>query len=472
MGSSRTDKRTFFMRFASIAVMLVGVLANASSSSVQRPAPSSPPSSAITREKVPPSPTVARTVDTYCSSCHNGVMLSPSRQLLDRIDSVTFGDNKDVWTRSYRQMAAGTMPPVGAPRPDRATYDAVLAAVETRLGGRAPLPADASSDQIAERLARLVWNGAPDASLAEAARTHALANPATLERQIQRMLADDRAEAFVTGFFVPWLGLDQLAKADPDTRFFPDYDVSLRDAMYTETDLFLRSQLRENRDPLEVWNARYTFLNERLARHYDVPGVKGSEFRRVALTSPERAGLLGQGSILMVTSRHQHGTDAAYTSPAARSTWIRWHFLGARNPMPFPGATQVKPELPSTPQTRALPAEPSENCQRNFFPLGYALENFDAIGGWRIRDQAGPVDASGAYVDGASTDGIVELRNVLLRYPDAFRTTITEKLIFYFASQPVTASRMTPESLVRARQVLNSVKNPRWSSLIAAIVRM
>ncbi len=460
------------MRFAAIAVMFLGVLANASSLSVQRSTSASQPPPGIARAQTSPSPTVAKAVDTYCSGCHNGLMRSPSRALLDRIDSVTMGDDLDVWTRSYRQMVAGTMPPVGAPRPDRVTNEAVLSAIETKIGAHASPPADATSEQIAERLGRMLWSSAPDTSLLQDAERKMLTDPATLERQIQRMLADDRADAFVTGFFVPWLGLDQLAKADPDTRYFPDYDVSLRDAMYTETDLFLRSQLRENRDPLELWNARYTFLNERLARHYDVPGVSGAQFRRVVLTSPEREGLLGHGSILMVTSRHQHGADAAYTSPAARSTWIRWHFLGARNPLPFPGATQVKPELPITPQTRALPAEPCVNCHRNFFPLGYALENFDPIGGWRTRDQAGPVDASGAYVDGSSTDGIVELRRVLLRYPDAFRTTITEKLIFYSADQPVAASRMAPESLVRARQVLNSVKDPRWSSLIAAIVRM
>ena len=140
-------------------------------------------------------------------------------------------------------------------------------------------------------------------------------------------------------------------------------------------------------------------------------------------------------------------------------------------PRPFPGAQPVKPELPITPQTRTLPAEPCANCHRNFFPLGYALENFDPIGRWRTRDEAGPVDASGTFVDGSPTNGVVELRNVLLQRPDAFRTTITEKLVAYAAGQPVSASRTAPDTLVRARQILRSVKPARWSSIIAAIVR-
>jgi hypothetical protein len=131
----------------------------------------------------------------------------------------------------------------------------------------------------------------------------------------------------------------------------------------------------------------------------------------------------------------------------------------------------VKPELPITPQTRALPAEPCVNCHRNFFPLGYALEHFDPIGRWRTRDQAGAVDASGAFVDGTSTNGVVELRNVLLQRPDAFRTTVTEQLLIYAANKPVNASRVTPDTLIRARQVLHSATPARWSSIIAGIVR-
>src|SRR5688572_28541582 len=411
------------------------------------------------------------TVATYCAGCHNGVTRSASGAMLDRFDTARMSDNPDAWSRAYRQVQAGTMPPVGAPRADRTASERLLASIESGLGATAAPPADATSQEIASRLALLLWNSVPDASLVEDARRDRLTDAATLERQVRRMLDDERASAFVTRFFVPWLGLDRLAAADPDKAHFPDYDVSLRDALAKETELFLLSQLREDRDPIELWNANYTFLNEQLARHYGVTGITGTQLRRVALTAPERAGLLGHGSIHMVTSRHQHGTDAGYTSPATRAIWVRTRFLGAAAPQPFPSAQPVKPELPITPQMRALPAQPCVNCHRNFFPLGYALENFDPLGRWRTNDQAGPVDPSGTFVDGTPTNGVVQLRNVLLQRPDAFRTTVTEKLLLYATGQPVQDSRVSPQTLVRARQVLRGMKTARWSAIVAAIVR-
>jgi hypothetical protein len=234
--------------------------------------------------------------------------------------------------------------------------------------------------------------------------------------------------------------------------------VSLRDAMAMETELFLLSQLREDRDPLELWSADYTFRNEPLARHYGVPNVPGARFRRVQQPGAERAGLLGHASIHMATSRHRSG-DPAHTSPAMRAMWVRLHFLGSSAPNPFPGAQPAKPDLPITPQTRTLPIQPCIACHRNFFPPGYALENFDPIGRWRTRDQAGPVDASGTFVDGTPTNGVIQLREVLLQRPDAFRTTIVEKLVVH-ASAPSVTSRVTPETLIRARQVLRGVKEP------------
>jgi hypothetical protein len=472
------------MRIVPVAAILIGVLAVGFSTlraAQGKPDPSAAGSTAA-----------SQTIATYCAGCHNGVMRSPSGALLDQFDPARIAENPDAWTRAYRQIQAGTMPPVGAPRPDRKVYDALLTSIEASLGvvneerrqgvpvDRAAPPSDASSQEIAERLARLLWNSTPDTALRDDAERNRLTDPARLEEQVTRMLSDDRARAFVERFFFPWLGLDQLAKANPDKAFFPDYDVSVRDAMAKETELFLLSQLREDRDPIELWSATYTFVNEPLARHYGVFGVTGAEFRRVAST-PERAGLLGQGSILMVTSRHpqgtapsgsgRQGTENAYTSPANRALWVRRHFLGAAAPMPFPGAQPVKPELPITPQTRTLPAQPCVNCHRNFFPLGYALENFDPIGRWRTEDQAGPVDASGTFVDGTPTDGVVQLRSVLLLRPDAFRTTITEQLLAYADGRPVSASRMPPDTLVRARQILRSVTPARWSAIIAGIVR-
>jgi hypothetical protein len=458
------------MRTVSIVVVLAGVFAGGLASVGADQAPASRPVSAAGGARTVADTEAAKVVGTYCAGCHNGVMRSSSGAVLEELDTATISDKPDLWSRAYRQLQAGTMPPVGARRPDQAGYDAMLGTIGAALGADAAPPAGATSEEIAERLATLLWDGKPDASLLADAQRNRLTNPATLEAQVRRMLGDDRAGAFVTHFFFPWLGLDDLAKRDPDRTYFPDYDPSVRDAMATETELFLLSQLREDGDPIALWSANYTFLNEQLARHYGVPGVTGAQFRRVELSMPERAGLLGQGSILMVTSRHQHGPTAGYTSPAARAIWVRMHFSGATPPGPAPNARPVKPELPITPQTRTLPAEPCVNCHRNFFPLGYALENFDPIGRWRTRDQAGPVDASGALVDGTPTNGVVQLRNALLQRPDAFRTNITEKLLTYASGKPVSGSRMTPDTLVRARQILHSVKPARWSSLIAAIV--
>lgn len=466
-----TGGSRLLMRIVSIAVILAGVLAGGVSA-LQADEPLA--QRAVTDDgglRAVESADVSSVVGAYCAGCHNGVMRSPSGAPLDQFDTARIAGHPGVWARVYRQLQAGTMPPVGAPRPDRRTYDALLASIEAALGADAAPPDDATSQEIADRLALLLWNSTPDASLLEDAQRNRLTNPATLERQIVRMLNDDRARAFVSRFFLPALGLDRIDTVDPDLAHFPDWDVLLRDAMAAETRLFLLSQLREDRDPVELWNANYTFLNGRLARHYGVPGITGEQFRRVVLSRPERAGLLGHGSVLIVTSPHQRGRTAGYTSPAARAIWVRMRFLGASPPRAFPGAQPVKPELPVTPQARALPAEPCVNCHRNFFPLGYALENFDPIGRWRTHDQAGPIDASGTFVDGTSTDGVVELRNVLLQRPDAFRTTVTEQLLMYASGEPVSASRMTPETLVRARQILRSVKPVRWSSIIAAIVR-
>ena len=409
---------------------------------------------------------------TYCATCHNNRLRSPSGMLLERFDAARVGEQPELWARAYRQLQAGAMPPVGSARPDRATVDAALVAIERGLAGAAPARTAAGGDAIATRLAALLWNAAPDAELRAEARRTGLRDEASIARQVRRMLADDRAQAFVSRFFFPWLQLDTLATADPDTTFFPGYDVALRDAFAKETELFLLSQLRDDRDPIELWSAGYTFLDERLAKHYGVAGVTGPQFRRVAVTAPERAGLLGHASVLMITSRHQHGVDAAYTTPATRAKWVRLHFLGAPLPNGFPGAQPVKPELPITPQTRTLAAEPCENCHRNFFPIGYALENFDPIGRWRTHDQLGPVDVSGALVDGTPINGVVELRHALLQRPEAFRTTIVEGLLAYASAGSVPGPVAgTPATLVQARRILRATPVPRWSTLIAAIVR-
>ncbi len=164
---------------------------------------------------------VSNMIDASCSGCHNGRMRSPSGVLLDQFDTARIAASPDVWSRAYRQLLAGTMPPVGAPRPDRATYDAVMASIEQALGAHARPAAAASSQEIAARLATLLWNSAPDAALLQEAQRDRLGDPAVLEREVRRMLADDRAEAFVSRFFFPWLELDKLGKSDPDTEVLP-----------------------------------------------------------------------------------------------------------------------------------------------------------------------------------------------------------------------------------------------------------
>jgi hypothetical protein len=412
----------------------------------------------------------AAAITAYCAGCHSGSAKSPSGAWLDELNATRIAARPDVWTRAFRQLQAGTMPPVGAPRPDRATAAGMLAAIEQGLGVGNEPRTGAGSVQVAARLAAMLWNGAPDAVLRLEAERNRLRDAGAVERQVRRMLADDRARAFFARFFVPWLQLDVLAKSDPDPASFPDYQVSLRDAFATETELFVISQLREDRDPLELWTAGYTFVNEELARHYGITGVSGAGFRRLA-SPPERAGLLGHGSVLTITSRHQRGVDAAYTTPATRAKWVRLHFLGAKLPDGFPGAQPVKPELPIAPQTRALPAEPCENCHRNFFALGYALENFDPIGRWRTHDQLGPVDVSGV-VDGTPTRGVIDMRRALLGRADAFRTTIAEQLLAYAATGSAGASNGSPGTLVRARLILRATPEPRWSTLIAAVARV
>ena len=423
--------------------------------------------SALSAQTAPP---LSKLVETYCGDCHDGTTRTPSA-VLERLDVSRIAENPGLWSRAYREIQAGTMPPYGAPRPDRATATAMLTSVEHEMKIESKPQPHIDDAVLATRLAALLWDSDPDAPLLDDARQKRLNDPATLDRQIRRMFADPRAESFITRFFSPWLQLDQLSKADPDRKYFPDYEPSLRDALAKETQLFLLSQLRDNRDPIELWTANYTFLNEQLAKHYGIANVSGKEFQRVTLPSSERNGLLGQGSIMMVTSRHQHGADAGFTTPATRGRWVLAHFLGVPTPTPAPNAKPVKPEFPITPQTRVLPEQPCVNCHRAFFPLGYGLENLDGIGHWRTQDQMGQVDASGALVDGTRFNGVVEMRNALLNYPDAFRTNVTERLLAWKSTGKAGPMTATPETFIQARRILGKTPKPSWSELIAAVLK-
>jgi hypothetical protein len=286
---------------------------------------------------------------------------------------------------------------------------------------------------LASRLSFFLWNSIPDEELLTLAEQKRLNNPALLDRQVRRMIADTRFDSFVETFAGQWLFLRNLPASVPVQQNFPDFDDTLRQAFRTETELFFKSVVREDRSALDLLRADYTFLNERLARHYGIGDVKGTRFRRVTLPpGSRRGGLLAQGSILMVTSYPDR------TSPVVRGKWILENLLGAPPPSPPPGVPPLKP--PSF-ATKVLSVRermidhrrnpPCAGCHAMMDPLGLALENFDAVGKWRALDESGgPIDASGAMPDGTKFDGPDGLRQALLG-SDRFVMTLTEKLMTY-----------------------------------------
>jgi mono/diheme cytochrome c family protein len=291
-----------------------------------------------------------------------------------------------------------------------------------------------SDVELASRLSFFLWNSIPDPELLDLAVRGVLKEPAVLEAQTRRMLADPRSEALVTDFAGQWLYLRNLAASIPDARMFPDFDDNLRQAFRHESELFFDSIVKEDRSVLDLLRADYTFVNERLAKHYGIPNVYGSRFRRVTLGNDSvRGGLLGQGSILTVTSY------ANRTSPVLRGKWVLENILGTPPPPPPPNV----PPLPDNHaggralsmrermvQHRANPA--CSGCHQLMDPAGLSMEHFDAIGRWRARTEAGTaVDASGGLPDGSTFDGMDGLRRAILNRPELFVSTLTEKLLTY-----------------------------------------
>ena len=295
-------------------------------------------------------------------------------------------------------------------------------------------PYRVSDVELASRLSFFLWSSVPDDELLDLAIAGTLNRPATLERQVKRMLASPKAEALVTNFAGQWLYLRNLAAVSPDARTFPDFDDNLRQAFRRETELFVESIMREDRSSLDLLRANYTFVNERLAKHYGIPNVYGSRFRRVSLGDNSiRGGILGQGSVLTVTSY------ANRTSPVLRGKWVLENIVGTPPPPP----PQNVPPLKDTDsegrvlsmrermaQHRASPA--CAGCHQLMDPAGLSMENFDAIGRWRTRTESGgTVDASGGLPDGSTFTGMNGLRSALLRKPEMFVGTLTEKLMTY-----------------------------------------
>jgi len=286
--------------------------------------------------------------------------------------------------------------------------------------------------ELASRLSYFLWSAPPDDELLNLAAQGRLKDRATLRKQALRMLADARSEALARNFAGQWLYLRNLRDAQPDVFTYPNFDDNLLQSMRRETELLFDSVVREDRDVLDLLRANYTFVDARLARHYGIPNVEGNRFRRVALTDPNRFGLLGQGSILTVTSY------ATRTSPVVRGKWILENILGAAPPPPPPN---VPPLKENSVNAKALPVRAHleehrkspacSGCHALMDPIGFALENFDATGAWRIHDGGADVDARGKLIDGTPVDGPVSLRAALVARSDLFFRAFTEKLLTY-----------------------------------------
>jgi Protein of unknown function (DUF1592)/Protein of unknown function (DUF1588)/Protein of unknown function (DUF1587)/Protein of unknown function (DUF1585)/Protein of unknown function (DUF1595)/Cytochrome C oxidase, cbb3-type, subunit III len=333
------------------------------------------------------------------------------------------------------------------------------------------LPVDAAyqlSDlALASRLSFFLWSSPPDEELLKVASEGKLHQHAVLQQQVTRMLADDRADALVDNFAEQWLFLRNLKNSSPDPQIFPDFDDNLRQAMREETKLFFRSMVREDRSVMDLLNADYTFVNERLARHYGIPNVYGSQFRRVTLASDARRGLLGQGSILTVTSYPNR------TSPVQRGKWILTNLLGIPPTPPPPNVPALKENGDGKPLSLRERMEQHRadavcsGCHKVMDPIGFALENFDGVGQWRIQDDGSPIDPSGTLYNGAKVDGPVALRNMLADHPDVFAGVMTEKLLTYALGRGVEYYDMPAVRKIVQQAQSN---NLRFSSLVLGTV--
>ena len=327
-----------------------------------------------------------------------------------------------------------------------------------------------SDVELASRLSFFLWSSIPDDELLNVAVRGQLRDPAVLERQVRRMLADSRAQALVDGFATQWLGLRRLQSVVPAPDLFPEFDDNLREAFGQETRLFVGSQIRDDQSVLDLLRADYTFANERLARHYGIPNVYGSRFRRVTFDDGIRGGLLGHGSILTATSYPTR------TSPVLRGNWLLEHILGAPPPPPPPDV----PALPDQGEGGRLAsvrerleqhrANPNcASCHARMDPLGFALEHFDAIGKWRATGEAGTsIDASGVFPDGTAFNGLAGLKTILLSEHEQFVHTVAEKLTTYALGRGVQYYDMPA-----IRQIVREAAphDYRWSSLVQGIVR-
>lgn len=322
---------------------------------------------------------------------------------------------------------------------------------------------------LASRLSFFLWSSAPDDGLLDLAERGSLHEPAVLRREARRMLADARATSLTGNFAMQWLGLRRLRPATLDEEIFPEYDGSLREAFLRETELFIGDQIRNDRPVLELVTAKHTFVNERLAKHYGIPGVYGGHFRRVAVGA-DRAGLLGHGSILTSTSYPTR------TSPVLRGRWLLDTLIGTPPPPPPPTIPPLPPASVSnrvlsvrqrTERHRANPA--CAGCHARMDPLGFALDHFDAIGRWRTTGEGGEaVDASGALPDGTTFSGLPGIRGLVTARPEEFVRTLTAKLMTYALGRA-----LEPSDMPAVRRVVREAAPAgyTWSALVDGIIR-
>jgi hypothetical protein len=323
--------------------------------------------------------------------------------------------------------------------------------------------------ELASRLSFFLWSSIPDDRLLDLAEKGKLHDAAVLHREVVRMLADPKSQALVDNFAGQWLYLRNLAVAKPDPEIFPEFNDALRESFLEETSLFFQSILREDRPVTDLLDANYTYLNQRLAEHYGIPNIYGSQFRRVTLNTPERGGLLGQGAILTVTSYPNR------TSVVQRGKWILETLLGSPPPPPPPDIPELKPQ---SKDGRLLTAREQmeqhrsnatcRSCHARMDPLGFAMENYDGVGRWRVKDNAGPIDATGKLPDGTEFKGPAELRKALLSaHRDEFIDTFIEKMLTYALGRGV---EYYDKPAVRAIAQEAERDNYSISAVITAIV--
>jgi hypothetical protein len=322
---------------------------------------------------------------------------------------------------------------------------------------------------LASRLAYFLWSSLPDEQLVSVASQGKLSDPVVLEQQIKRMLADRRSAALSNNFASQWLRLTGLKDIAPDSLFFPDFTRQLASSMRRDVELLFDNVVHENRNVLDLMTADYTFVDETLARHYRIPNVVGPNFRRVQLTDPNRYGLLGKAGVLTLTSL------ASRTSPVARGKYVLEVMMGISPPLPPPVVPPLKEQVDNQraltvrermEQHRANPA--CASCHKIMDPIGLSLENFDAVGSWRVRDAGSAVDPNGEMYDGSKLDGPVGLRKAIMNHSEAFIGSFTENLLT-FAVGRVLDERDMPT--VRAIARAAAKDNNRFAAFVMGVVK-